>query len=171
MPSWVRSPQKVDASSGPLLGHFGKSAYPRGGVTGGTKPLIGRPTSPLDEELEIYGLKIDRIARLYELGSFFQTISKSTKGWKDIVEDVDHLVRVLGLELKYQRSGESSTVACMKTLVANDFYVGCSHPTRDYSTQTERLYHRYRRNGPKHTVSEAGDAIAGSERSSENDWT
>lgn len=171
VPSWVLSPDRRNYLHSRLLRGRTRSAWTRGGATGKSKPIISSSPSPFAEDLELCGQKLDRIAKVYSLESFARTISNPNKRWEHIMNDADSIVRTLGLPTLYLRTGEQAVAACMKTVLANDFYVGCALPAEYYQVDIQRLYLKFLREDQGAIAGETSCTSAGAERIPEDEWS
>lgn len=171
MPTWVLSREKASISKASAIGSVGGEAYRESGVTGKTKPIFATASSTFDEELQLYGLKCDRIVKLCDLQPVVSKLLSSKKKWQNIFNQICDVTRSLGLEPKYEYTGEDIAVACAKTLVTNDFYVGCTQPTRNYDSDTARLYSKFLRRTVEPMGSNDANTAAGAERDPDTPWT
>jgi len=136
-PSWFSGPETE-------LGVPYKGRRRADSVTGNTVPMIEDAGSPLDATLRLFGRSIDHISNLHDFGG----LTSKYQRWQDILSSVKSYTLRLDLPEIYTRTADTMATAVLKTLLMDDFYIGCTYESLK-AVYSQGLYCNVHRRGAR----------------------
>jgi len=158
-PSWFSGPETE-------LGVPYKGRRRADSVTGNTVPMIEDAESSLDVILRLFGRSIDHISNLHD---FCGLLSKGQR-WRDILSSFRSYTLRLELPEVYTRTDDIMATAVLKTLLMDDFYIGCTYESLK-AVYSHGLYCNVHRRGARISAATAAVNDVGLPVRTQERWT
>jgi len=152
--SWAFNPDAVSKSRRVLLSQKQRETYQWCGAAGRTTPIIARS---VDKILTLYGTPVDQIERIINIDPLVRRLRHGNTKFRGVLEEISNFAGNMDMSRHYKPTEEGIVPAILKTLVVNDFWIGCPQPTEKYENQSDVLYHSFLQSGPTASGTQEND--------------